>query len=106
MTNNGKSNQGEGSVGGFCRPHALQPMHYEQSLLTPLMCAKVELVVHQRAGGDAYCFAIEVSDPHTGELVAKHVDPARRYSPVTPMPVQVSLTARALLLGAFDPDPF
>lgn len=106
MTTSGKSQQGEGSVSGFCSPFALQRTHYEQNLLVPQTCAKVELVVHQQAGKDVYCFAIEVSDPHTGELLAKHVDPARKYSMVTPLATQVSLTARALLFGVFDPDPF
>lgn len=106
MTSGRNSQQGMGSVSGLCSPFALEKSHWEQTLLWPATCTKTEVVVHQRAGVPTYCFAVEVSDPHTGELLASHVDPSRNFSPVMPLPVQVALTVRAMLLGVYDPDPF
>lgn len=72
----------------------------------PAQCLKVEVVIHQEPGEAIYGYAVEVSDPHTKELLCKVAEPTRKYSPVHPIAAIVSLDIRALLLEQMDPDPF
>jgi hypothetical protein len=106
LTNNGKSNTGEGSgAHGFCEPPQ-QPLRWSQGLTVPLQCFRVELVVHRQPGNGPYCLAFEVSDPHTRELLAKWVDPYTEPSFVLPLASAVSVALRGVLLELTDPDPF
>lgn len=77
-----------------------------QSILWPQQCLRVELVVHQEPGVDRWCYALEVVDPHTQELLAKAVSPAERYPPGTTVAAEVAARLREILLLLTDPEPF
>lgn len=106
MTNSGKSNQGEGSVVRGLHVATPTPARWTQRLLVPMECVRVELVVHQSPGEKVWCLGIEVTDPHSKELLAKVVEPSRHYSAVRTIPVEVAIELRHLLEAALDPDPF
>lgn len=106
MTIRGLSTSGEDSgPGGLCQA-PFQAQRWIQGVTVPLECFRVELVVHQRPNSDLYAFALEVSDPHTKELLAKCVDPTHRASAAVGMVSHVTLDLRAILLELTDPDPF
>jgi hypothetical protein len=106
LTNRGISDTGRDSgASGFCSP-PFQAERWIQGVTVPLECFRVELVVHQQPAGDRYCFAIEVSDPHSRELLAKCVDPSHRFGQAVGMVSHVTLDLRAILLELTDPDPF
>lgn len=106
MTTRGKSNTGEGSgARGVCEPPQLS-QRWVQGLTVPASCFTVRLDVHQEPGGEHWCYSMEVSDPHSRELMARIVQPARHYSSVLPLASVVSTDMRAVLLELTDPDPF
>lgn len=72
----------------------------------PAQCLRIEVVIHQEPGEAVYGYAIEVSDPHTKELLCKAAEPTKKYSPVYPIASTVTTDLRALLLDVMDPDPF
>lgn len=98
--------QGEGSVVRALHVVTAAPERWSAMRLVPAQCVRLEVVVHQEPGKPLYCYAIEASDPHTKELYAKTVVPAKSYSAVVPMPSAVSVDIRSMLLDVFDPDPF
>lgn len=106
MTSNAESQQGMVQIGaGFCSEP--QPaLRWSQGLALPVQCFAARLTVHQQAGAPVYCYDFEVADPHTKELLAKVVEPAKRYSQVLHLAQQVSLDLRAVILTLTDPDPF
>lgn len=106
MTTSGNCKQGEGSGERGLFDADAHPHRWEQVLTFPPSCVKVELVLHTRPREAVYCYALELSDPHTGELLAKVVEPSRRRSDVLDPAATVSLDVRAMLLALFDPDPF
>ena len=106
MTSSGISITGRDSgAGGVCQP-PFQAQRWIQGVTVPLECFRVELVVHTRPGTDVVCFALEVSDPHTRELLAKLVDPSHRALQAVGWISHVTLDLRSILLELTDPDPF
>lgn len=106
MTSSGKFSTGRDSgAGGLCQPPQ-SAQRWTQGLTVPVTCFKVEVVVHQQPGQNLWCYAFEVSDPHTREHLAQVVEPARRYSQVLGLVGQVVVDLRAALLELTDPDPF
>lgn len=106
MTSNARSQQGEVQIGaGFCT-EPQRPTRWLQGLALPVQCFSARLTVHQQAGAPVYCYDFEVADPHTKELLAKVVEPAKRYSEVLHLAQQVSLDLRSTILHLTDPDPF
>jgi hypothetical protein len=98
--------QGEGSVGsGLCSPPR-QAERWTQSLTVPVQCLRVELVVHQQPGTGVSCWAFEVADPHTKELLAKWVEPSYVNGAHLPLASFVTTSLRGVLLELTDPDPF
>jgi hypothetical protein len=77
-----------------------------QTRLIPAECFRVEVVVHQRHPRDVWSYDLEVSDPHTGELMARLSCPWEPYSEVLTLTQQVSVEMRACLQALLDPDPF
>jgi hypothetical protein len=72
----------------------------------PVECFAVKVEVHQSPGARVWCYSLEVSDPHTRELLAKVVQPARRYSEVLGLVALVCTDLRGVLLELTDPEPF
>lgn len=106
MTTSGISKTGEGSgPDGFCQA-PLEASRFVQSVLTPVQCLRVELVVHQQPGTGVSCWAFEVSDPHTKELLAKWVEPSYVNGQHLPLASYVTTSLRGVLLELTDPDPF
>jgi len=101
-----KSRAEEGSgTGGVCQlPQG--PSRWVQGLALPIQCFTCRLTVHQEPGAPVYGYSFEIADPHTKELLAQVVEPARRYSEVLHLCQQVTLDVRAVLLHLTDPDPF
>jgi len=79
---------------------------YLQGVTVPIQCFTVRLDVHQTPAGGAWCYAVEVADPHTKELYALVVEPARAGLSQAQMVGLVTTDVRALLLDLTDPDPF
>lgn len=90
---------------GFCQP-PLPPERWSQGLTVPVECLRVELVIHQAPAAGTSCWAFEVSDPHTRELLAKWVEPAYRNGVHLPLASYVTTALRGVLLELTDPDPF
>ena len=106
MTIEGLWPTGEGSgARGFCEPPQ-QPLRWTQGLTVPVECFRVQIDVHQDPRRLAWCYAFEVSDPHTREKLAQVVEPARSYSQVLPLASAVTVDVRGVLLALTDPDPF
>lgn len=82
------------------------PQAWAQTLMVPMQCARVIVVIHQHPGQDRYCLSVELDDPHTKELVAVKVDPTARRSSIRSIAAAVALDVRAALEDALDPDPF
>lgn len=74
--------------------------------LYPQQCVRVELVIHQEPQEAVYGYAVEVSDPHTKELLAKAAVPTKKYSMVRSIAATIALDVRALLEDVMDPEPF
>lgn len=106
MTNNGISNQGEGSVSGFCSPYPPEATRWIARPLFPLSCVKTEVVVHGKPGSGLWCVGYELSDPHTRELLAKGVDPSASYTQPRALCAAIALDVRQALEQLLDPDPF
>lgn len=64
------------------------------------------MVVHTHPGSDTFLLAFEVSDPHTKELLAKHVDPSQTTRAWAGYAETAMAALRPILLELFDPDPF
>jgi len=99
------------NTGECCRaegfPSALlSPEHWSAQTMYPLQCLKVELVVHQLPDRSVSCWAYEVSDAHTKELLAKHVQPYVRPSDGLGLSADVSDALAVALIALLDPDPF
>lgn len=106
MTNTYKNSTGEGSgAHGLCEPHQ-RPARWVQGLTVPAECFRVVMTVHRQPGMDAYGYHLEVSDPHTKELMATVAEPARRALESVGLVSHVTLDIRAVLLELTDPDPF
>lgn len=106
MTTSGISNTGRDSgPDGLCRAPQ-EAARWVQGLTVPATCFRVDLVVHQSPRRDSYCWAFEVIDPHTKELMAKWVDPSVQASLVLPLASAVTVALRGVLLELTDPDPF
>jgi hypothetical protein len=106
LTSGGMSVPEEGSgAGGLCQPPQFVPM-WLQRVLVPVDCVEVRLVVHQTYGADRYTLSLEVSQPHTRELLAHHVDPTRRYPTGVTLARAVSEELHTVLLHLTDPEPF
>lgn len=106
MTNSGIYNTEESSApSGFCSAPQ-PPLRWTQGLTVPAECFSVRLDVHQSPGRSVYCYAFEVKDGHTQELLAKVVEPARDRSQVLPLASAVSVDLRGILLALTDPEPF
>lgn len=88
--------------------HATHPpaTDFVQSVLAPVQCLRVQVTIHQEAGADAYCLALEATDAHTGELLAKQVDPAATYRRTLSWTGDVGVAVTVLLRALLDPDPF
>lgn len=72
----------------------------------PAQCVRLEVVIHQEPGEAVYGYAIEVSDPHTKELLCKAAQPTKKFSQVRSIAATITLDIRALLEDVMDPDPF
>lgn len=83
-----------------------QPSRYVQGVTVPVECFAIQVVVHQRAGGDVWCYSIECSDPHTRELLAHVVEPSRPMLTAAHLASLVSTDVRGIILELTDPDPF
>lgn len=106
MTSRGKFSTEEGSGGrALCDPPH-QPSRWTTGLVVPAQCFTVRLDVHQSPQGGVWCYAFEVADPHSNELLAKVVEPARDRSTSLPLASVVSVDLRGVLLELTDPDPF
>lgn len=91
---------------GLCPPQPLLACHHVQRTLVPPECLRVVVVAHTRLWEGSWCLAVEVSDPHTQEMLALVVDPARRPT-TTPGVVEAVLNeVRTALLEVLDPEPF
>lgn len=106
MTNRRIWDQGEGSGGAQHRPFRGEPRRWAATVLVPVECIRVTLVLHSMPQTDTHCLAFEVDDPHTKELLAVTVDPTWRAAPSLGVAASATLELRAVLLGLFDPDPF
>lgn len=106
MTNTEICKQGEGSGGRGLAGASRGVEHWTASVLVPAQCLRIEVVVHQDPQSRRYCLAFEVSDPHTKELLAVHVDPAARYSEVMPLASSLVMELRSAVMSLLDPDPF
>lgn len=106
MTIRGNSKQGEGSVpGGFCQAPR-QAERWTSGLLVPAQCLRVRVDVHLAPQDGPWCYAIEVSDPHTQELLAKVLDPSRHSATAVQRASLIATDLRGILLELTDPDPF
>lgn len=106
MTISRRSDTGDGSVpGGFCQA-PIQRRRWTQGLSLPAQCFTVRLDVHQSPGRAVWCYSFEVSDPHTREMLATVVEPARDRSTSLPLASIVSTDLRGVLLELTDPEPF
>lgn len=74
--------------------------------MVPQQCFRVRLDVHRTPLGGAWCYAVEVSDPHTQELLAMVVEPAREATTAAGIITQITQDVRVLLYDLTDPDPF
>lgn len=91
--------------GGLCQA----PQHPERWLLgvlVPVECVRVRVDVHLAPQGGPWCYAIELSDPHTQELLAKVVEPTCHPCTAAQRASRISTDVRAVLLELTDPDPF
>lgn len=106
MTSRGISTPGEGSEhGGLCRaPQSAE--RWSAGLLIPASCLRVRVDVHLAPQGGTWCYAIELSDPHTQELLAKVVEPAKGPQTALQRASLISTDLRGILLEVTDPDPF
>jgi hypothetical protein len=66
----------------------------------------VTVDIHQQPGSGLECWAFEVADPHTKELLAMHVDPTRPAGVGLPLASDVCDRLRGVLIDLLDPDPF
>lgn len=106
MTTSGISTPGEGSgAGGLCQPPQ-RPSRWVQGLTIPAQCFTVRIDVHRAPSGGPWCFAFDVTDPHTRELLAKVVEPARPASTAAGAVGLVVVDLRGILLELTDPEPF
>lgn len=106
MTISGMSTPGEGSgARGLCEPHQ-SPQRWTQGVTVPVECFRVEVVVHRQPGTNVYGYSMEITDPHSRELLAKVAEPARNALATVGLVSNVTLDMRGILLELTDPDPF
>lgn len=106
MTTRRSSKQGDGQA--HCeagRPYPT-PQAWAQSLITPALCVRAVVTIHQHTGSDRYCLTVEVDDPHTRELLSMNVNPTARRSSIRGIAASAALDVRHALELALDPDPF
>lgn len=77
-----------------------------QTRLVPAECFRMEVVVHSEPKRDVHCLSLEVTDPHTRELLARHVTPFRPNPAGTTLAADISIVLRRILLELTDPEPF
>lgn len=106
MTNSRISNQGEGSGDAKHRPYRGDAHRWTATTLVPEECLRVEVVIHQGAPDGTWCLAIEASNPHTKELLAKWIDPTMRTLSYEHPSMRAAAEVRAVLVALLDPDPF
>lgn len=106
MTSRGKFSTEESSgPDGLCQAPQ-SPLRWTQGLTVPAECFKVVVTVHRAPRSDVYGYHLEVSDPHTRELLALVAEPSRRATQTVGLVSNVTLDIRAVLLELTDPDPF
>lgn len=106
MTNHVQPHQGEGS-GGRALADVIGPtVNQIQTLISPPECIRIDLVVHREPHEGVYGYAMEVSDPHTKELLAKVAVPVVRDTSAMRLPTRIATALGALLREVLDPDPF
>lgn len=98
--------QGEGAGDAKHRRFALSERRWKAEILWPADCLRVDLIVHQAPDTDVSCLGIEVSDPHTKELLAVWVDPSVRARSRRQVAEEAADRVLAALLDYLDPDPF
>jgi hypothetical protein len=106
LTINAKSTTGDGSVqSGFCSAPKVAK-RWTSGLLLPAACLRVRVDLHLAPGEAQWCYSIEVSDPHSRELLAMVIDPSRPAATAVQRASLVSTDLRGILLELTDPDPF
>lgn len=106
MTIHGKSNTGMGSVSGLCSPQPLLARRHVQTLLVPAECITIRLDVHNTSYTEAWALGLEVSDPHTRELLALVVDPTVPGTTVHGRIDRIVKEVREAVTQLLDPPPF
>lgn len=106
MTTERSSQQGEHSVDRALVDLIGPALSWTSTPMWPAQCVAVGIVVHQDPASARYGYFLEVSDPHTKELLAKVADPTCRYSNTRSISATVAMDVRRLLDDLFDPDPF
>ncbi len=74
--------------------------------MVPIQCLRVEVVVHQQPGTGLTCWAFEVYNPHTKELLGKWVEPTYRAGDHLPLASYITTSLRGTLQQLLDPEPF
>jgi len=106
LTIRGNSDQGEGCRAEGFPIALLHPEHWTAQSLVPAQCLRVEVVVHQLPDRSVSCWAYEVSNPHTKELVAKHVQPYAAGSTAGELSEEIGAALEAAVGWLLNPDPF
>lgn len=81
----------------------LSPEHWARTNLWAEQCIRVELVVHQLPDRSVSCWAYEVTNPHSKELLAKHVQPYARGEEHQSLANQIGEALEVALIGLLDP---
>lgn len=74
--------------------------------MMPAQCIRVEVVIHQTPDRSVACWAYEVSNPHSSELLAKHVQPYVMAGEHQDLPGDVSEALELAVRYLLAPDPF
>lgn len=106
MTTKGFWTQDEGCRAEGFPASVLTPEHWNAHPLWPAQCVRVEVVVHRLPDHSVACWAYEVSNPHTQELLSKHVQPYVTPSEGRGLPADVAEALEVALVALLDPDPF
>lgn len=106
MTPEEESRAGDGSgAGGVCQPRQREPL-WVSGRTIPEQCFTVSLEVHQADGVAVFGLHLEVTNPHTKELLAAWVNPTEVLPAGTTLAGHLSQCLRAILLDLTDPEPF
>lgn len=98
--------QGEGCSARVSAPQRPLPAEWTVQPMYPLPCVSVALVVHTEANQSVASVHIEVSDPHTKELLALNVNPTLSARDGQDLAGHLTVILRRLLLDLLWPDPF